>query len=107
MEKDLTERACFRLLKDTEHMILVQIQVIMEELAGVLLILLTKKDVGDTARYHVHCLNLTPAMEYRVAFQARPVSMVFANVDPLVLVRTKKPGAIVILKTVSADAQPS
>ena len=107
MEKDLTERACFHLPIDTEHMILVQIQMIMEELAGVLLILITKVDVGDTVRYHVHCLNLTPAMEYHVAFQARPVSMVFANVDPRVLVRTKKLGAFAILLTVSANAQPS
>jgi hypothetical protein len=68
LEKDLTERAYFRLVSDTEHMILVRIQMIMEELAGVLLILITKADVGDTARYLVHCLNLTPAMEYRVSF---------------------------------------
>jgi len=87
-------------------MILVQIQLIMEELAGVLLILITNVDVGDIARHHVHCLNMTPAMEYRAAFQGRPVSMAFANVDPLVLVHTKKLGAIVILQTVSANVQP-
>ena len=87
-------------------MIRVQIKLIMEELAGVHLIPITKVDVGDTARYHVHWLNLTPAMAYLVVFQGRLVSMVFANVDRLVLVHTKKLGAIVILQTVSANAQP-
>ena len=70
------ERANFRLLTIPKHMILAQIRINLEDLAGVHLILITKVDVGDIVRYHVHCQNLTPALEYRVVFLGRPVSMV-------------------------------
>ena len=95
----------FHLRMEAGSIILVRVQKAMEASAGVLSILITKKDDGDTAMQLVNFLTLTPVLEYRAMSQERPVSTVCANADRLVLVLTNELVATVILQTASANVQ--